>query len=310
MRAKRHGPVTLVVIQLYIAQMKLSITLSQLGICFLSIWCFSLSAHAQPGFISATSIDSVVVNSDYVFLGTVKTYEKIEPDQGAPYLWVSFDVTETLKRPQSHELKGEVTTGRYVRFFHPLGQYEFYEQGIGRVKESGSQMFVAVGGETPYAIDLGSDGIKAISADFRALKDKEDLIRAAKEAIARIAPNVKRLHTVTLWKLDSIALNLGQPLRLNVPVDNRLERMTDVLLRSKSALDRSGGLESIRYFKTEKNIARAKELLSDPFQKKLWDTQAADLKPYYSYEVRKSAWNTFRVWGIGIDVPVLREDIE
>ena len=161
--------------------------------------------------------------------------------------------------------------------------------------------------------DLTPSNFKAanvLTADFRLLADDDSVIRAAKEAISRVPANVKRIHTLTLWKPESIELELGQPLKLNVPVDERLEKLTKGLLESKSPRDRIGGLEAIRYFKTEENIASARKLLADPYKTKLWDTQTAVLKPYYSYEVRSAAWNTFQSWGIAVDKPVIREEIQ
>ena len=278
----------------------------------LGIFCFSASVHAQPGYISATSIDSVVANSDHVFVGTIQKYEKIErgDEFGASHLRVWFEIAETLKGPNSLPFSGHVTTYPYVGFFHPFGQFEYFEQALAKVKKRGYQLFVAVGGDKPYAFVLQGNGSNVLTADFRLLADDDSVIRAAKEAISRVPANVKRIHTLTLWKPESIELELGEPLKLNVPVDERLEKLTKGLLESKSPGDRIGGLEAIRYFKTEENIASARKLLADPFKQKLWDTQTPGLKPYYSYAVRKAAWNTFRVWGITVDKPTLREDIE
>ena len=122
----------------------------------LGIFFFSASVHAQPGYISATSIDSVVANSDHVFVGTIQKYEKIERggEFGTSHLRVWFDIVETLKGPKSLPFSDHVTTYPYVRFFHPFGQFEYFEQGLANVKKRGNQLFVAAGGDRPYAFEL------------------------------------------------------------------------------------------------------------------------------------------------------------
>ena len=276
----------------------------------LGSFCLSASVHAQPGYIDATSIDSVAVNSDHVFVGTIQKYKKIEhgDEFGTSRLEVWFDIVESLKRPKSLPFSGHVTTYPYVHFFHPSGQFGYYEQALAKAKKRGDQLLVAVGGDQPYAFVLQDSGV--LTADFRLLEGDEAVIRAAKEAISRVPANVKRIHTLTLWKPESVKLDMGQPLKLNVPVDERLEKLTKGLLESKSPEDRIAGLEAIRYFKTEENIASARKLLADPYKIQLRDTKTAGLKPYYSYEIRKAAWNTFRVWGLTVNKPTLREEIE
>lgn len=275
----------------------------------LSYFGVSASAYAQPGFISATSIDSVVANSDYVLVGTVEKFEKADPEGefDASYLRVWLTIEENLKSPKIEAVSGPVSSYPYKRFFHPGGQFEYYGESLAEAKQQGSRLLIAVGGDVPYALKLDEQGLKILSADFQVLSDSDSIIRAAKEAISRVPANVNRLQTLTLWKPDSVELKFGQPLQLNVPVDERLDRKTQGLLESNSFRDRIGGLEAIRYFKTQENIANARELLSDPFKQKLWDTR---LRPYNSYCVRKAAWETFHAWGIKVDKPVLREEVE
>lgn len=271
----------------------------------------STSIFAQPGYISGTSLDSMVVNSDHVFIGTIRKFEKQERKEGSnDRLLVWFAIEETLKSPQSVLASSPITTEPYTCFFQPLGQFEYYDTYLPKLKEQRSRLLVAVGGDTPFAIDLDHKGQKVLTSDFEILEDADAVIQAAKEAIARVPPNVRRIHTLTLWKPEAIELDLGQPVRLNVPVDERLEKRTHSLLASESPKDRIAGLEAIRYFKTDENIAKAKNLLTDPYQEKRWDTQTDDLKPYLSYLVRVAAWDTFRAWGIKVEKPVLRKDIK
>jgi len=259
----------------------------------------STSTFAQPGYISGTSLDSMVVNSDHVFIGTIRKFEKQEGKAGSnDRLLVWFAIEETLKSPQSVLASSPITTDPYTCFFQPLGQFEYYDIYLPKLIEKRSRLLVAVGGDIPFAIDLDDKGQKVLTSDFEILD------------VSRVPPNVRRIHTLTLWKPEAIELDLGQPVRLKVPVDERLEKRTHSLLASESPKDRIAGLEAIRYFKTDENIAKAKNLLTDPYQEKRWDTQTDDLKPYLSYLVRVAAWDTFRVWGIKVEKPVLRKDIK
>ena len=100
---------------------------------------------------------------------------------------------------------------------------------------------------------------------------------------------------------------MGQDIQLEVPVDSQLEELSTRLLESEIPHERISGLQMIRYFKTEENIARANKLLADPFKAKVWKADVA--KEYNSYKVREAAWNTFEKWDIEVEKPVLREDL-
>ena len=259
------------------------------------------SAHAQPGYTIVESLDSMVMNSDHVFIGKVKEFKEDDWDVRPRCYQVLFEVQESLK------IKDPLTPPAVKLVLPSAGAAD-----LAKWKTQSSRVLVASDWESKRNgkfIDLDAEHSNTLTAGFQLLPDGDSITRAAKEIIASAPAHVKRIHTFELKVPESIRAKMSifdHAIFLRVPVDKRLEKKAQILMRSKVPHERTIGLRAIRYFKTKDNIATTRDLLADPFKQRHHATK----QQYDVYEVRKEAWNNFLVWGVEADKPILREDVE
>ena len=259
------------------------------------------SAHAQPGYTIVESLDSMVMNSDHVFIGKVKEFKEDDWDVRPRCYQVLFEVQESLK------IKDPLTPPAVKLVLPSAGAAD-----LAKWKTQSSRVLVASDWESKRNgkfIDLDAEHSNTLTAGFQLLPDGDSITRAAKEIIASAPAHVKRIHTFELKVPESIRAKMSifdHAIFLRVPVDKRLEKKAQILMRSKVPHERTIGLRAIRYFKTKDNIATTRDLLADPFKQRHHATK----QQFDVYEVRKEAWNNFLVWGVEADKPILREDVE
>ena len=129
---------------------------------------------------------------------------------------------------------------------------------------------------------------------------------------------VRRIHTFGLEvPREAVAgtkreeyYKTGGYLSLSVPVDERLEKRARDYCRSESYRRREEGVRALRYFKSDENIARVKRLLNDPGWAYLYHAQENKGIEVRIYGVRQEAYRTLRVWGIDVEMPVIREEVQ
>jgi len=259
------------------------------------------SANAQSGIYDVTSIDCLVVNSDQLFIATVKDYQ--EPDSEklqADFITVEFAIEEVLKdsdpaplsRPKFLLLKTRATD-------------------LAQLKEAETRLLVFADWEnkrnnTFISLDFRGDRLPLVTADFEVLRDSNSLIRATKEVIANAPLYAKRMHTFSLRGPDSLGpvfiTGFGYFfVFVEVPTDQRLEKKALAWMQSKIPDERSTGLEAIRFFKSKENIAKVRGLLNDPY-KEVYGGEHKDC-----FVVREAAWATLRDWRVESEKPVLEE---
>jgi hypothetical protein len=273
--------------------------------CVSLIVCVEL--QAQPIGTSAKSIECTIVNADLVFVaklvdfGNKQRFQNIEYHQGA------IDIEETLKDDIFHDEP-------YDKLSIRLPYYS--ESDLADWKDQSLRLLVTVNHDDLYGtrvIALSKETLEVLTADFKLLRDPEDVIRIARETARRFPASVRRVHTFRRsvpWEVFSgTRWESFHYLDLFVPVDERLEKMAQEGIHSESYSTREESARALRYFKTDENIARVKTLLDDPdwaYLKVASQNNGIDVR---HYGVRKAAFGTLKFWRVDVEQPVIREEV-
>lgn len=261
----------------------------------LNVFCAWL--HAQPVFTHTHTVEYVANNAGVVVLGRVV---KLEEARSSYATIATIDVEETLKG--AHRDSCRLTVG-----LPPEVVVEW--------KDKSRQVLVTTydGKEALTVIDLGSDELAVLTADFALLRRPEDVIRCFREAIRR-SPGVTRTLSVGLHVPSEITKRVKDwsvchGVIATVPVDEALENVARKYVLSDDLQTRRDGVEWLRYFRSEENVARAKELLSDSGTSVLHDAEHNKGVEVRIYLVRQAAYETLAYWGFEVEKPLIREEI-
>jgi len=265
----------------------------------------SVQAHAQPLFSDAESIECTVANADLVVLGRLVEFGGGGQANGREGREATIAVEEILKGERHQRLRVDLSD--------PVSALTGW-------KVHSRRLLVAVKGDVPTAatvIDLSDENLEVLTAEFRLLRDPEDVIQVAKETVRRMPAAVRRIHTFGLVvPRDAVAgttwekyYATGGHLRLQVPVDERLEKKALDSIRSESLQRREEGVRALRYFKTDENIARVKRLLSDPGWAYLHHAGENKGLEVRIYTVREESYQALKYWGVDAENPMTREEI-
>lgn len=306
--------------------------LTLIGVIFVCLPAVAVVGHAQTGE-TQECMEWLVANSDVMVRVTVVKVS-VQPARGPAFgVWkdVEVDVHETLK---GRSIK------RFVFTFDSDRTMTVFEE-LKRSKQQVLCFFDSKPGEDPPLV--WSDALVRLgpplagyrlyppifTVDLRLLKEPEDVLKAARAAVAEEGKG---------GRPDRSSLNLPRDIMqttgrsgdgngLLVPVDHRLEKAArhwiaspeDVPMRlgvvkTKAEADRfhSGllrleGIRALRNFKSDENIAILKGLLNSP---DAWthtiEEQGSAVATEKVYFLRQEAYETLRDWGIKVKEPVLR----
>lgn len=276
--------------------------------------------HAQPLFSHAESIESTVANADSVFIAKLEKFDDVknsgEITRPGENEWhhATIAIEETLKQnlpgrdPISEPYRR--LRVRVTRTVTVLADWQ----------KRSSRLLVAIDEDVPNAttvIELMPAGMEMLTADFKLLQEAESVLRAAREAAHRMPARIKRIHTFDLQVPREIVAgtkwekyyDTGGCLTLSVPVDQQLEKRAQDYVRSKSFRRRREGTKALMYFKSDENISLVRPLLND--------TEITHVDPAYRdkpairvYGVRNYAYDTMKCWGIDVEKPVIREEVQ
>jgi hypothetical protein len=259
-------------------------------------------ARAQPVFERELSLDGMILNADVVVVGKV-----IEFAEGKELQELTIAVEETLR--------GEHRERRTVYLNHKL-----WRLGVGGVavsdimkwKDESRRLLVALENEPLIVcglIDLSDAKLRVFRGDLMTVHKPEDVLKGAQEIVRR-APGVKRVDTFSL-KLPTKEgkFDVTDTTFVDVPVDERLEKRALEYLGSKFGQQREEGARAMCSFKSDKNVAQLKLLLSDPewsIKQRAADNRGIEVREYF---VREAAYKTLQYWGVNVDKPILREEV-
>jgi hypothetical protein len=267
------------------------------------------TAQAQPSFHRAMSVEAMVLNADAVVVGTV-----VDVSKDKKFNEATIAVAETLR--------GKHQARQHVRFpdnIWQLGVGAFDAKDLRKLQVDAPRLLVAMRGEPGQACGLiylteqnmrTGDSDTVYKADLTTLQKPADLLRVAKETL-RNSPGVKCIDTFPLTvPIKGGYYGRGGSTTVEVPVDESLEKKAGQYLGSKERWSRTEGAVALKYFKSEENIARLKELLSDAEPLTFSLPKSDSGVEVRIYTVRKAAFETLEYWGIAVKEPVVEEKIK
>ncbi len=252
----------------------------------------SVQARAQPLSPHTESIESTVANADLVFVGKIVKFDPADQEAEAKVYGVTVAFEETLKKKLFRDEPYRVLQ---IRLPHRPSVITDW-------KERACRLLVAHNSDAPEAtrvIELTHDPLEVMTADMKLLRDPDAVIQAAREAVGQTPAAVKRIHTFGLAVPRKVIVgttwekyyHTSGHLFLSVPVDKQLEKRALRYIRSKNTARRWEGLRALRYFKSDKNIARIKALLDDAKSSGV------------GLDVGNEAEQTLKSWGVEVEKP-------
>lgn len=276
-------------------------TLIFLGILFSGVDV----SYAQPLVAGAESIETTVINSDLVFVAKLIRIGEVKQVNGREVYNTSIEIEKTLKQDVNQEEPYTKLQMEFPRSMSILKEW----------KDKSTRLLVAYDENDPdftTVIELVPGKVEIFKADFTLLREPEDVIRAAEDALQRMPAAIKRVHTVLLYVPPEVVAKTKwgkyHGLRLNVPVDDQLEQRALRYIQSDNYMRRLEGVQALRYFQSEENIERVKALLEDATWSHFQHPQENDGVGVRYFGVRKEAYQTLKSWGEDVEKPVLKEE--
>ncbi len=264
----------------------------------------SVQAYAQPLIDGTQSIETTVINADYVFIAKLVDFRPKKEGSDRYAYEGNISIEETLK---CELFRDEPYRGLNV-------DLPYRDSVLLGWKERSSRLLVALTsyhGEQNVVIELAPEKLEVLTEDVKLLREPEAVIQAARAAVNRLPANVKRVHTFELIVPREVvaetswnaSYRTGGYLRLSVPVDQYLEKRAQDYIRSDDPQRRSEGAKALVYFKSDKNLALITPLLDDPHFD-LYPAAIAGRAGERYYAVRHAAFQTLKEWGIDVQKPV------
>lgn len=300
--------------------------------------------HAQRGR-SYHTIESRVAAAESVHLGKVVKFEMIDPGSPASASQLTKHATYRFQVSVEETLKGAPAKRLALTSGVP-----FVGDASVLIRERTPILFFIVAGDpvkqeiayprwqvqtlAPSTCHLNAvqvkDGIKLFSMDFAVLKTKDEILRLARGFARKYPQGIQ--ETVLVHVDQDVAARGGPPADANgvlVPVVPELEQLARNLiidpygaLRSAprpnelanlhAAWYRKQGLELIRPFKSERNIAIVKKYLDDPAVRGEYRADGTSRPEYW---VRDAALQTLKEWSVNAPcagcsgIPIHREGL-
>lgn len=268
---------------------------------------YSVEVSAQPLCDLTPAIETMVINSDNVWIAKIVQVlpRKADDDRKGHDVVIAIEDRVKVERLEEPSEKMSV--------------YLPYEAAVLQGwQERSSRVFIALtmyDWEQTRAIELAPETLEVMTADVKLLRDPDAVIQAAKAAVHRLPANVKRVHTFDLVVPHEVvaetrwdrSYRTGGHLNLSVPVDQELEKRAQDYVRSADPLLRPHGIRALYYFQSDENIELVRPFLNDPHFV-FHTTDGSSGKRYYA--ARHAAYQTLKGWGLTVEPPVYREDVQ
>jgi hypothetical protein len=239
----------------------------------------------------AVSVDSAVINAEYVFVGRI---------QDLPSYGSTASATNVIAKVEIR-LKGEVSGVTQTLVTAP-------QSALLDWKARGSRLLFIDSGKP---IDLSASNLMVFTAKPAVLQKPEQVIQAAREAIQQHL-GVRKINTCLMPLPPELAKKYMRPgsdelppQAVVVPADATLEAWAVRALRSDSPIQRSEGVTVLRHFPSDANTARLKALLADSGFVICQDAPGGPKSKCYI--VRKTAYDTLIAWGAKPEQPEFYE---
>lgn len=218
---------------------------------------------AQPLIDTVASIDSLVINADYVYVGRIIKVRDEPIPGGSQMPGFAFEVDEYLKVPMEEDLTPEIKKrGMFVS--PPTSKYKDWLDRSCRLLIISNDSSP----DCPTVIELAPTGADVFTAELRLLHDPSEIIQAAKDAIERTPSNIRRLCTLRIMlpreRCKGTRWEGGDGLMVEVPADAQLEKWAIGSLDHQNPWNRRWAAQALRYFKSAQNAEYVAKLLKDP----------------------------------------------
>jgi hypothetical protein len=268
-----------------------------------------IPADAQPLFARTAAIETTVINSDHVFIAKIlKIPSKNDEDKRIGNDAI-ISIVETLKA----ELFREEPYDK-LNVYLPYRETEI----LGWLERS-HRVLVALNSDNPnlnLVIELDPQTLEVMTADVKLLREPDAVIEAARAAVHRLPSNVNRVNTFdwivplevvaeTRWILS---YRTGGYLLVCLPVDSHLEKRAQANVRAGDPIKRHEGIRALAYFQSDENLALVKPLLNDPHFSFFSRNNDSTGERYYP--ARHAAYQTLKAWGLEVERPVFREEVQ
>lgn len=256
------------------------------------------TARAQPGPAFASSVEHAANNAAVVMLARVIEVE--DTDESEPPVTV-FAIDETLK--------GMHKERRQLKVLQPAKVVRLWKDETRQVLVTTYDGDVAL-----TAIDLDSNTLAEFTADLTLLTKPEEVIRCFREAIRR-SPGITRMLSIGLKATADMSRRAekwrirAEGVIVSVPVDEALEQLARKFVLSADYQQRCDGVRALQFFRSDENIARAKELLADPGYSVNRPAEHNDGVEQRVFGVRNAAYETLKYWGIAVEKPTLHAEV-
>ena len=248
----------------------------------------ALAAPAAAEINQADSIEWQTVDADLVVRGFVGSVKK-----SGGVFETTFQITESIKggRKQTVLILMTEDPARFAKEKTDL--LLFLDQADGVVSVHPSNV------SSVSVFELGKH--IAYTADFDALVKPTEVLAAARRGARSKATAGETVDvpgdTAAYQKLWS-----GSAVGLTVPADAALEKRAHALLAGP--YNRVRGARMLRHFRSPKNIAILKKLLTDPEAARITETGKPVMRAYL---LRRIAHETLTAWHVAHAKPVLEE---
>lgn len=252
---------------------------------------------AQPQIQALESIESIVMNADRVWIAKIVEVADDPIPGGSDKPRIAIEIEETLKYPLF-----ETRLEKTILFVeHPTTVFHDFQ-------ERSCRLLIAHNDRNRRSmtmIELASEEMEVFRADLTLLRDSDAVVQVAKDRIAKLPANVRQFHTVEIMlpKEKLQGTSFGHYARLNVPVDEALEKLAIEFLESDDYMKRWQAAQFLRYFKSPDNIDRLVQKLDDSGCN---ETGKNGQHQWY-YGVRDEAYKTLDAWGVEVKRPVVIE---
>jgi hypothetical protein len=266
------------------------------------------AAFAQPSSSPIYSAESMIDRSDTIFIGKVVEVDyALDRSKG---LVTTLQLEETLKGDPAPRI--DLSIWRT-------------EDSLLDWKRRGMRVLVLTMREnTPaYGVDVYplDEDMRIPKADFSFLHGEADVLEFVKRRIKLHPTEINTDYFVRPFpqrddskewfaNLEQSGIFLGQISGLAVPIDERLEKWGQSLIKSKDRDQVQLALGALAYFKSDRNAALIKPLLKSNFYYvDKHPTENAGIEGHY-FEIRYQAAELLKRWSIPFEMPVLRVDVE
>jgi hypothetical protein len=262
-------------------------------------------ARAEINF--GESIEWVIADSDWVFIGKITKIEKTDH-----YEIVTVEVSKTFRGKHEEKARFTVRSGGRpdAESWRKAGVSMLFclvkRDHIKDNKELPNLDFVLRYGTSHHcAVFLGKTdqpGLDVFTRDFKVLTDPAAMIKHVENYAKSIPGDWKRKHVIVDLPADTPAFGklwAGSAVIFTLPADPTLETDARRWCKSANADARVRGIRSLTAFPNEQNVKILKGLLTDNAY------STGDGKK--SYYVRARAYEALRDLGVKVERPMLEE---